>query len=76
MAAILDAILNFDTCGLLKSLESAFNSFLVPQNICSDTLIMILACQEAKLYWNPYLAAILDAILNFQGRTRGIFGDF
>ena len=56
-----------------KPLESAFTSFIVPQNICLDTLIyMILACQDTKFKRtrkkNTYTCsvAILDVILDFE----------
>ena len=45
----LDAILDFEILKMLKPLESVFNSYLVPQSICLDTLFMILACQKAVL---------------------------
>ena len=50
--------------------------FLVPEDIGTDTKFMSVSCLEVKLCKKREMAAILDAILDFQVCTRGIPGDF
>ena len=53
MAAILAAILDFGYLQKSKHLNNASDRFLIPQNICLDTLLVFLVCMVRKL-WSKY----------------------
>ena len=53
MAAILAAILDFGYLQKSKHLNNASGKFLIPQNICLDTLLVFLVCMVRKL-WSKY----------------------
>ena len=52
-AAILAAILDFGHLQKLKHLTNVSGRFLIPQNICLDTLLVFLVCVLRKL-WSKY----------------------
>ena len=53
MAAILAAILDFGYLQKSKHLNNASGRFVIPQNICLDTLLVFLVCMVRKL-WSKY----------------------
>ena len=52
-AAILAAILDFGYLQKSKHLNNVSGRFLIPQNICLDTLLVFLVCMVRKL-WSKY----------------------
>ena len=76
MVTILDAILDLGNFWLSSSLDYHLERFPVPQNIHLGTSIIYVTYLEANLWWHLKMAAILDAILDFEESPQGIFGEF
>ena len=53
MAANLAVILDFMYLQKSKHLNNVSGRFLIPQNICLDTLLVLLVCMVRKL-WSKY----------------------
>ena len=76
MTAILAVILDFGYLQKSKQLNNVSGRFLIPKDICLDTLLVFLVCMVRKL-WSKYEnGGHFGRILDFEECQQGISMDF